>query len=433
MSDSKRLYFDGPAAGAKAPILIAHFEGAMDAGSAGTLAVVQLLRSLTAQRVATFDSDELLDFRSHRPIMQVEDWVTKDMTDPQIALDLVHDDAGLPILILHGPEPDSRWNAFRDAIDKLAEDAGVEAVFSFHGLPAAVPHTRPTAIHLQGTDADLIPDQPLMGGIARFPAPFTAYLQHHLSERNLTGITLLATVPYYMSDSTFPRASSALLRRLADLAGLSLPIGDLERGADTDATQVENLLEHNPDLQRTVNALEQHYDSISEAAAEGAELDEAKQGDEKGLEEDDFALADLPTWELLSDSTTHDEGIFPEAERLDETGTDSMADAIGDAVESYLKMRSKKNEVSENRFGPSRREKGFEESEKRVSEKQSKRHIPRHRAPSAWEIERQKRADLEQATSEEADGLGVTGLDSADSGDGNSPSLEGPEDPQATS
>ena len=76
MADIRDLYTKGPAAGSKAPILIAHFEGAMDAGSAGTLAVVQLLTSLSPERVATFDTDLLIDYRSHRPVMEVDEWVT---------------------------------------------------------------------------------------------------------------------------------------------------------------------------------------------------------------------------------------------------------------------------------------------------------------------------------------------------------------------
>ena len=40
------LYADGPAAGAKAKILLIHFDGAIDAGAAGRIAIGQMLRSL---------------------------------------------------------------------------------------------------------------------------------------------------------------------------------------------------------------------------------------------------------------------------------------------------------------------------------------------------------------------------------------------------
>lgn len=333
MAESEILYTEGPAAGSKAPILITHFDGAMDAGSAGSLAVLQLLRTLSPERVATFDTDLLVDYRSHRPIMEVDEWVTTEVSEPEIALDLLHDDAGTPILVLHGPEPDARWKSFRSAVEHLADEAGVESVFSFHGLPAAVPHTRPAAVHLQSTKRELIPEQPLMGGQARFPAPLTSFLQYHFQENGVPGVTLLSTVPYYLSEASFPRASSALLRRLAEIAGLQLPVGDLERGADADEDQVERLLESNPDLQSTVQGLEVHYDSLSKAAAEQASVGAA---DDLAA---DLALPHgLSSWEELTSSA---EGDFPEAERIEESSSDTMADALGAAIEGYLRAQTK--------------------------------------------------------------------------------------------
>ncbi len=325
------LYDSGPKRGTKARYLITHLDGALDAGSAGGLAVRQLLRSLDAQRVATFRSDELIDYRSHRPTMQVENWVTTGLETPEIAVDLVHDDSGTPVLVLHGPEPDARWHKFTDAIMELAAESGVEVMVSLHGLPAAVPHTRPSAIHVQSTDKELIPDQPLMGGIAQFPAPYTSFLQHHAAQRGLTGITLLATVPYYMAGSTFPRASSALLRRLSDIAELSLPVGDLERGADEETSQVDKLVEHNQDLQSTVDALERHFDDVlpGRSSAESAAADLL--GHVNSLGDWESVMRDEPA-----------DGEFPEAERVGDDDSASLAETIGEAIEKYLKIHSKR-------------------------------------------------------------------------------------------
>lgn len=375
-----RLYVEGPAAAAKAPILITQFEGALDAGSSGALAVSQLLRNLNAQRVATFDTDRLVDYRSHRPTMEVDNWVTVGMTQPEIALDLVHDDAGTPILILHGPEPDLQWNAFAGDVQALTKAAGVEVVFAFHGLPAAVPHSRPTSVHLQSTDPDLIPDQPMMGGgVARFPAPLSSFIQQVMHDDGLATVTLLAAVPYYMAESTFPRAASALLRRLSDLAELSLPVGDLERGADADASQVAKIVEVNPELQRTVTALEQHYDSISQAAAEGAQLD--AQRDEDAADEAAGAFGSLPSWDILAETVGEKDGAsIPEAEHVDGDDSDSMADLIGDAIESYLRTRGKR------KAGPDVRLPGNQKSPAlETPEQPAGRHEPKHRAPAPWE------------------------------------------------
>ncbi|MDU1521011.1 MAG: PAC2 family protein, partial [Actinomyces sp.] len=160
--DDQEAYDDGPAKGARAPILLTHFDGAMDAGTAGHLAIEQLLHTLDTQRVATFESDMFIDYRSHRPVMNIDDWVTTSLEVPEIALDLVYDDAGVPLLVLHGPEPDAKWETFVRAVSHLAEQAGVEISFSLHGIPSGVPHTRPTPVHMHATDGSLLPEQPQM-------------------------------------------------------------------------------------------------------------------------------------------------------------------------------------------------------------------------------------------------------------------------------
>lgn len=374
--EPQELYVKGAAASAKAPILVTHFEGALDAGSAGGLATYQLLRSLPSQRVVTFNPDELIDYRSHRPVAEVRDWVTAKVSVPEIAIDLLHDDAGTPVFLLHGPEPDGRWEAFTQAVMDLVEEAGVEVMFSLHGLPAAVPHSRPTSVHIQSTDADLLPEQPHMGGIARFPAPFTSFLQYRLSRRGIPGMALLATVPYYMSETSFPKASSALLRRLSSIAELSLPIGDLERGAGQDENQVEKLLSHNAELRGTVKALEAHYDSISGAAAEGARLDQDQEGEDE--------TQSLPSWEVMMEAEAT--GAFPDAERVNEDSESSIADFIGSAVEKYLRTQAKRKTRS-GRHLESQVEESLQQDDQtaEAARGETAKYQPRHRAPKPLE------------------------------------------------
>ena len=50
-------------------VLLHHFDGAMDAGHAGALAVEQLLMTLPHERMATFDVDTLVDYRARRPVI----------------------------------------------------------------------------------------------------------------------------------------------------------------------------------------------------------------------------------------------------------------------------------------------------------------------------------------------------------------------------
>ncbi len=344
--DREKLYEEGPSADAKAPILIAHFDGAMDAGSTGSLGVIQLLNNLAPRRVATFDSDRLIDYRSHRPVMVVEDWVTQGVVAPEIALDLVHDDTGTPVLILHGPEPDARWESFTQNVAELAGRAGVEVIVSLYGFPAAVPHTRPVSVHVQSTDKDLIPSQGTLMGNWQLPAPLTQFMQYRLSAQDLHGMTLYAAVPYYMADSSFPKGASALLRRLSDMTDLSLPVGDLEEGADADADQVESLVSQNPDVLRTIEALETHYDQM--AASPNSPLTAGSVG----------GLAHVRTGD--------DQEVSPTSDKKKDGDEGSVADALGEAIEQYLRAQSK-TETSE------------------ADQDDDADDGPKHRAPRPWE------------------------------------------------
>src|SRR5262249_8286918 len=96
--------------------LLHHFGGYIDAGHAGRLAVEHLLAALPGTMIATFDVDQLLDYRSRRPTMTFEADHWADYDEPLLALYAMRDLAGTPFLLLTGPEPDTQWERFAAAV-----------------------------------------------------------------------------------------------------------------------------------------------------------------------------------------------------------------------------------------------------------------------------------------------------------------------------
>ena len=76
------------------PILLHALGGFIDAGFAGRLASEHLLETLPHRLVATFDVDQVYDYRARRPAMVFVEDHWESYAAPQLALHAVTDAAG---------------------------------------------------------------------------------------------------------------------------------------------------------------------------------------------------------------------------------------------------------------------------------------------------------------------------------------------------
>ena len=82
------------------PVLIQALTGFVDAGSAIQLSREHLLEHLDTQVIATFDLDQLLDYRSRRPPMIFVEDHWESYEEPSLALHLVSDQLGTQFIAL---------------------------------------------------------------------------------------------------------------------------------------------------------------------------------------------------------------------------------------------------------------------------------------------------------------------------------------------
>lgn len=257
------LYDVNPEAGdVHARVLVNALTGAMDAGHAAALVAQHLTEALETQRVLTFDVDELVDYRAHRPPMTFESWRWTDYEEPYIALDLVRDDEGTELLLLHGREPDLRWNGFVDAVVAAVERYGVQRTISIHGVPMGVPHTRPTTVTAHATEPGLVETQPEILGTVQVPGSVTGLIEYRLGQAGHQAVGFSANVPHYLAQSQFHQAAAELVRQTARSGELALPVGDLERAASEAAVEIERQISASPEVTAVVRALEQQYDAF---------------------------------------------------------------------------------------------------------------------------------------------------------------------------
>ena len=93
--------------------LVLVLDGFLDAGNAAAHAARHLADlNGTGPVVATFDVDQFHDYRARRPAMSFLQDHYEGYDAPKLLVRLLHDTGGTPYLLLHGPEPDNRWEAF---------------------------------------------------------------------------------------------------------------------------------------------------------------------------------------------------------------------------------------------------------------------------------------------------------------------------------
>ncbi|MDG4780404.1 PAC2 family protein [Micromonospora sp. WMMD961] len=250
------------------PVLIQALTGFVDAGNASRLAREQLLTSLEGRPIATFDVDQLFDYRSRRPVMTfVEDhWESVDA--PKLELHLLHDDDETPFLLLTGPEPDLQWERFVAAVAGLAARLDVRLTVGLNSIPMAVPHTRPTGVTAHATRPELIAGYEPWLQRVQVPGSVGHLLEFRLGEQGRDALGFAAHVPHYVAQTEYPAAAEVLLTSVSRSTGLLLPGDGLRSAAEVVRVEIDRQVAQTDDAAALVQALEEQYDAFARGRGE---------------------------------------------------------------------------------------------------------------------------------------------------------------------
>jgi hypothetical protein len=288
------LEFPAPqlaAADGRGPVMIHALEGFSDAGHAIKLAAAQLKDTLDTELVASFAIDDLLDYRSRRPLMTFKTDHFTSYDDPQLNLYALHDSVGTPFLLLAGLEPDLRWERFITAVRLLAERLGVRQTIGLGTIPMAVPHTRPITMTAHSSNKDLIADHEPWVGEVQVPASVSNLLEYRFAQHGHEAVGFTVHVPHYLAQTDYPPAAQALLAQVARTASLELPLGELTTAGAEVHDKINEQVESSPEVAQVVTALERQYDAFV-AAQENRSLlardEDLPSGEELGAQFERF-------------------------------------------------------------------------------------------------------------------------------------------------
>jgi len=174
------------------------------------LAADHLTGTLDTELVASFAIDDLLDYRSRRPMMTFKSDHFTNYEDPQLNLYALRDSVGTPFLLLAGMEPDLKWERFITAVRLLAESLGVRQTVGLGAIPMAVPHTRPVSMTAHSNNKDLIADhQPWINEV-QVPSSVSNLLEYRMAQHGHDAVGFTVHVPHYLAQTDYPAAAEAL-------------------------------------------------------------------------------------------------------------------------------------------------------------------------------------------------------------------------------
>ena len=246
-------------------VLLAHFDGFMDAGAAGSTLVEHLLETYEHRVIARFDVDDLIDYRARRPPMTYASDRWEAVEAPELVVHLLHDAIGTPFLLMTGPEPDRRWEAVTAAVRALIERWGVRLTVSFHGIPMGVPHTRKLGVISHATRPELVTEKSPFNRI-QVPGNLSALLELRLGQTGHDAMGFVAYVPHYLAQGAYPAAAVGLLEAVTNSTGLVIQGAGLYEAAKRTDAEIARQVAESTEVAEVVEALERQYDSFTEAS-----------------------------------------------------------------------------------------------------------------------------------------------------------------------
>ena len=275
----------------RGPVMLHALQGFSDAGHAIRLAATHLKNTLDTELVASFAIDELLDYRSRRPLMTFKTDHFTHYEEPELNLYALHDSVGTPFLLLAGLEPDLRWERFITAVRLLAERLGVRRLIGLGTIPMAVPHTRPITMTAHANDKALIAEHTPWVGEVQVPGSVSNLLEFRMAQHGHEVVGFTVHVPHYLAQTDYPAAAEALLAQVAKSGSLSIPLAALNEAGVEVHDKIDEQVEASPEVAQVVTALERQYDAFV-AAQENRSLlardEDLPSGDELGAEFERF-------------------------------------------------------------------------------------------------------------------------------------------------
>lgn len=224
-------------------VMLCAFTGWNDAGDAASEALRFLRRRFRVHRVATIDCEPYYDFVSVRPIVRINEDDQRRIEWPTPEVGFGELDDGRPVVAILGIEPRLRWRRFCETIIGVANELNVSDVVTLGALLTDMHHTAPVNVVGACNDVELHERLKLTPPTYEGDTGIIGVLNDACHRAGLVSVSFWATVPTYVNSINSPKATLALVERVAEFLEVAVPQGDLQRDAANYDQHVNEIVE----------------------------------------------------------------------------------------------------------------------------------------------------------------------------------------------
>lgn len=275
MFDSVDIFGDRP--------LVVSFEGWNDAGEAASGAVRVVKDALGLSPVFEVDAEMYFDFQFNRPVASLGADGSRSLVWPGVSL--FAPAGGLGAHVLLGSEPSRNWRSFVAEISELIEDREISGVIFVGAMLADVPHSRPISVSVTSESAVVRE----VAGVERShyegPVGILSVLAAAVTEAGVPSAAVWASVPHYVHSVPSPKATLALVEKVSEVVGFSVPVGELVAEASAWESGVDALARDDEDMSAYIGRLERARDTVDSPEASGDAIAEEFENFLRGQDE----------------------------------------------------------------------------------------------------------------------------------------------------
>lgn len=259
-------------------LLFVAFEGWNDATEAASGALKAIAEELDVETLAAVDPEDYYDFQFSRPILEFDDDGNRILSWP--GAEFLHASAEVidqrpqfeNIYLLIGTEPSRRWLSFTAEIVEMVQDREIDGVVFLGSMLADVPHTRPIPIFKSSTNTKIQEMFDLEPSRYEGPVGILTVLGQALEAEGIPTISLWASVPHYVHNTTSPKAALSLVAELEKITGHSFNTTKLAEQAFEWERSIDEIAEADEEMASYVSALEKSRDEFEAEQASGDAL-----------------------------------------------------------------------------------------------------------------------------------------------------------------